>query len=337
MNEKKTNKKLIKLIIAIIIIILLIILSICIFGFSNNLSENKTVTIEEGTSTPQIAEILKKEDVISSKILFLLKVKLSEYNGQLKYGEFEFTPDDNYDDVIKKIATKGALKNTITVTIPEGYSVERIIEKLCDSGLSVRMDYESALKDDYEYEFLDKINPPESCFNRLEGFLFPSTYEFYADASAHEIIDRMLGEFDKQYKTVSSSYDNLFEIITKASLIEREAKVDQDRTKIAGVIENRLNADMPLQIDATVIYAISQGKYNIDRVLYKDLEYDSPYNTYKYKGLPVGPIASPGIESIKAAINPEKHNYYYYRVDTSKNDGSHIFTETFDEHVNANK
>ena len=229
------------------------------------------------------------------------------------------------------------MKNTITVTIPEGYSIEKIVDKLCESGLSVRMDYESALKDDYDYEFLDMIDPPDDCFYRLEGFLFPSTYEFYADASAHEIIDRMLGEFEKQYKTVSSSYDNLFEIITKASLIEREAKVDADRAKIAGVIENRLNADMLLQIDATVIYAISQGKYDIDRVLYEDLEYDSPYNTYKYKGLPIGPIACPGIDSIKAAVNPEKHDYYYYRVDTSKNDGSHIFTQTYDEHVNANQ
>ncbi len=337
MHEKKINKKLLKWIAVIIFIIVLIILTISIFGFSNNLTENKTVTIEEGATTPQIAEILKEENVISSKMMFLLKVRLSDYNGQLKYGEFEFSPDDSYDDVIEIIATKGALKNTITVTIPEGYSIEKIVDKLCESGLSVRMDYESALKDDYDYEFLDMIDPPDDCFYRLEGFLFPSTYEFYADASAHEIIDRMLGEFEKQYKTVSSSYDNLFEIITKASLIEREAKVDADRAKIAGVIENRLNADMLLQIDATVIYAISQGKYDIDRVLYEDLEYDSPYNTYKYKGLPIGPIACPGIDSIKAAVNPEKHDYYYYRVDTSKNDGSHIFTQTYDEHVNANQ
>ncbi|MDY3928790.1 MAG: endolytic transglycosylase MltG [Clostridia bacterium] len=334
-KSKKTqiSKKAVIAVFAVAVIIILI----NVFGFSNRLKENKTVSIEPGTTTPQIAGILKKEKVISSKTLFMLKVKLSDYNGQLKYGEFEFSPDDDYDDVIKIIATNGAQKNTITVTIPEGYSVEKIIDKLCESGLSVRKDYETALKDDYDYEFLTKINPSDKCFYKLEGFLFPSTYEFYADSSAHEIIDKMLGEFEKQYKTVSSSYDNIFEIITKASLIEREAKVDADRRKIAGVIENRLNDDMLLQIDATVIYAISQGKYNVDKVLYKDLEFDSPYNTYKYKGLPIGPISVPGIESIKAALNPEKHNYLYYRVDTSKNDGSHIFTETFDEHVNANK
>ena len=110
-----------------------------------------------------------------------------------------------------------------------------------------------------------------------------------------------------------------------------------DRPKIAGVIENRLNTGMKLQIDATVVYAISDGMYDVNRVYYKDLEVDSPYNTYKYNGLPVGPIASPGLKSIEAALNPEKHDYFYYRTDSTKNDGSHVFSKDFEEHKAADK
>ena len=101
------------------------------------------------------------------------------------------------------------------------------------------------------------------------------------------------------------------------------------------MIENRLKDGMRLQIDATAVYAVSDGLYNLDRVLYKDIETDSPYNTYRISGLPAGPICSPGIKSLKAAANPEKHDYLYYRVDSAKSDGSHIFTKTFDEHKNA--
>ena len=133
----------------------------------------------------------------------------------------------------------------------------------------------------------------------------------------------MLGGYD----------DNTFALVTKASLIEKEAKLASEKPIIAGVIENRLRADMPLQIDAAIVYAITDGKYNADKVYYKDLEIDSPYNIYKNKGLPAGPICSPGLDSIKAAANPESHKYLYYHTDTEKNDGSHIFTETYDEHL----
>jgi len=259
-----------------------------------------------------------------------------EYKGKLKYGEFEFNKGDGYLDVIRKLAENGAKKETITVTIPEGYSVEKIIEKLVDIGLGTKNEIQSALNDEYDYEFIKYIKNTSECKYKLQGFLFPATYEFYTDETPHNVINTMLKEFEKQYNSLGVSYDNLYETITKASLIEREAKIDSERAKIAGVIENRLKKDMRLQIDATVVYAISDGLYDVERVLYKDLETNSLYNTYKYTGLPVGPISNPGIKSIKAALNPDNHNYLYYRTDESKNDGSHIFTENFDAHTNAN-
>lgn len=318
-----------------IIIILLIAIGI-IYLISNDVNKNTYVKIDEGLSTVQIADVLKDSKVIRSKIVFLAAVNFSEYKGKLKYGEFEFNEGDGYFDVIKKLAENGAKKQTITVTIPEGYSVEKIIEKLVNARLGTKKEIQSALNDDYNYEFIKYIKNTSDCKYKLQGFLFPATYEFYTDETPHNVIDTMLKEFEKQYISLGVSYDNLYETITKASLIEREAKIDEERTKIAGVIENRLKQNMRLQIDATVVYAISDGLYDVERVLYKDLETNSLYNTYKYTGLPVGPIANPGIKSIKAALNPDKHNYLYYRTDESKNDGSHIFTENFDAHTNAN-
>lgn len=314
---------------------LLIIIVILLLAF-DDVDNDVKVKIEAGLSTPQIADVLKKNDVIESKLIFLATVNFSEYKGKLKYGEFEFNKGDGYLDVIKKLAENGAKKETITVTIPEGYSVEKIIEKLVDIGLGTKNEIQSALNDEYDYEFIKHIKNTSDCKYKLQGFLFPATYEFYTDETPHNVIDTMLKEFEKQYSSLGVSYNNLYETITKASLIEREAKIDSERAKIAGVIENRLKQNMRLQIDATVVYAISDGLYDVERVLYKDLETNSLYNTYKYTGLPVGPIANPGIKSIKAALNPDKHNYLYYRTDESKNDGSHIFTENFDAHTNAN-
>lgn len=317
------------------ILIILVIILILLFSF-DNVKKQTIVKIEKGLSTSGIAEVLKENDVISSKIIFLAMTNLSEYRGKLQYGEFTFDKGDGYLDIIKKLATSGAKRETVTLTIPEGYSVEKIIELMTQKGLGSKREIINALNDNYDYEFLKHINSSKTNY-KLQGFLFPATYEFYSDETPYNVINRLLKEFEKQYLSLGVSYDNLYEIITKASLIEREAKIDSDRAKIAGVIENRLSKNMKLQIDATVVYAISDGLYDVERVLYKDLEINSPYNTYCYEGLPIGPISNPGIKSIKAAINPDKHNYLYYRTDENKKDGSHIFTTDFEQHTNAAK
>lgn len=293
------------------------------------------VEIAQGTSAKSIAQILKENGLISSTSGFLRDLKKSEYANSLKYGEYEIARGADNDEIIKILAAGGKNKNTTTVTIPEGYSLERIIERIADAGLSDQNALYEAVAEDYDYSFLNSIPTNNDVKYRLQGFLFPSTYEFFKDSDAKTIINTMLAEFEKQIKKEGISESNLFETITLASLVEREAKVESERGTIAGVIMNRIAKDMRLQIDASVVYAISDGMYNVDRVLYKDLEIDSPYNTYVYKGLPAGPICSPGIKSIIAAANPEQHSYYYYRVDPEKNDGSHIFTENFEAHKNA--
>jgi UPF0755 protein len=166
----------------------------------------------------------------------------------------------------------------------------------------------------------------------LEGYLFPDTYEFSVDATAPQMVDRMLKTFGekpwKAYQTERSTGDarSLYEVLVLASLVESEAKVGTERPIIAGVITNRLRKRMPLQIDASVIYA---HKKRLKRVLYKDLEIDSPYNTYKVLGLPIGPICNPGQESFRAALNPARTDALYY---VARGDGSHIFSRTLQEH-----
>lgn len=311
-------------ILVVLVIVLFVSLSSCFK------SGTITVTVPEGTSTVEIAEVLKENDVISSKYLFLARLALSQYRGKLQYGTFNFDAGDSMGKVIKTLATDGAKKTTATLTIPEGFSVERIKARVVELGLCTDEEFEAALKMDYDYPFLQSVPHDENIKYRLQGFLYPSTYEVYWDASPEDIIKTMLDEFDKQTKDLNIA--DFYKTITLASLVEREAKLESERDMISGVIHNRIEDDMILQIDASVVYAISDGMYDIDRVYYKDLKVDSPYNTYKYKGLPIGPICSPSLNSIKAALSPTEHNFLYYHTDPEKNDGSHIFTETYEAH-----
>lgn len=327
LKKTKNNRRIATVFIIVAIVIL--------FGtiISSFKTKTVTVTIPEGTSSTKIAEILKENNVIESKYLFLARLRLSKYNGKLQYGTFKFDTNDSLGEIFEILTTKGAKKNTMTLTIPEGYSVERIKARVVDMGLCTDSEFEAALKRDYDYPFLKSVPKNADIRYRLQGFLYPSTYEFYSDATAETVIKTMLDEFWKQTKDLNIA--DFYKTITCASLVEREAKLDSERELISGVIHNRIKQNMLLQIDATVVYAISNGMYDVDRVFYKDLEVNSPYNTYRYSGLPVGPICSPGIKSIKAAVSPASHNYLYYHTDTTKNDGSHIFTENYTEHQNT--
>lgn len=295
------------------------------------LYEDTTVEIPQGSSLGDISGILKDKYVISGRLSFIARTVITGKNNDLKYGEFSFSPNMSYDEIIDVLCNNGAKRETVTVVIPEGYSVEMIINKITGAGIGTVEEFEQGLNENYNYEFLEYVENNPECNYRLQGFLFPSTYEFYKNATAEDVINIMLGEFEKQYKKTGGEYENISEIITKASLVEREAKLDSERSLIAGVIENRLKINMPLQIDATVVYAISGGMYDVERVFYKDLEVESKYNTYKNKGLPAGPICNPGIKSIEAILNPAEHEYLYYRT-TDANDGSHKFSKTLEEH-----
>ncbi len=337
-REERMRRKRRRGIVIIVILILAVISGVVGYNYSNRIPKDGTVVeieVKEGSTATAIANTLEENGLIKSTRRFLKDLKKSDYANSLRFGMYEIERGTDHQGIIEILAKGGTRKNAVTVTIPEGFSLERIIERLVDSGLSSTDELYKALESDYDYEFLQSIPDDEGIKYCLQGFLFPSTYEFSKDMQASEIINMMLSEFDRQINKAGISSNDLYRTVTLASLVEREAKVESERTIIAGVIENRIKKGMRLQVDASVVYAISDGMYNVDRVLYKDLEVDSPYNTYKYTGLPIGPICSPGIKSIEAAAKPDRNSYYYYRVDSSKSDGSHIFTENFDEHKNA--
>ena len=300
--------------------------------------EEVEITIEQGTNTKEIAEILKENGLIQYELSFVMKAKNSEYGMKLRYGTFTLHKGMTIDEMLQTIAEGGQQKDLIKVVVPEGYTVQRIAARVAEAGLCTEEEFLQAANTlDYNFEFLKQLEIPEGVDYQLQGFLFPATYEFKEGASASDIVARMLQAFEDNVmaslgEEINSSEQGLYNIINIAAIIEREAKLDEERPTIAGVIYNRLKIDMKLQMCPTVLYPLTEGKYNVNRVLYSDLTIDSPYNTYKNKGLPIGPIANPGLASIQAALQPEEHEYLFYHTDETKNDGSHIFTKTYEEH-----
>lgn len=330
-NRGENMKKVIFIIIIALLLFALYPFANDFFNTSDKQGEEVVFSVANGESAKTVAKNLKNSGLIKSEILFSLKLKATNSATKIHSGTFNLNTGMSLSTIIRKLTTEGG-GESFTLVVPEGYSAEQIAQKLEQNGIMNADMFLAALSDDYNYDFIGKI-PKRDLKYKLQGFLFPQTYEFFKNASAHEIIDTMLKEFEKQYAKIADVKNIDYDTIVLASLVEREAKLDSERGKIAGVIKNRLNENMLLQIDATVVYAISDGLYNVDKVYYKDLENTSPYNTYKYKGLPVGAICNPGIKSIKAALMPDIHKYKFYHTDENKKDGSHIFTENYNEHM----
>ncbi|MCG4564201.1 endolytic transglycosylase MltG [Anaerosalibacter bizertensis] len=337
-RKKNTNKRLI--IYSIIIILCLVTMKIFYDKASGPVSlynpKDIDIEIPSGSSTTKIANILKENGLINNKLVFKCKVKIEKLDGKLKAGNYIFSTGMNLDEILSKLSSGGKDGNVVKVTIPEGFELKQIAYRLDELGLVDEKKFLEVSKDiskfSDKYTFLNTI--PKD-YN-LEGYLFPDTYEIDINASEEEIIEIMLSRFEQFYESdlknkAEKSGLDLNKIITLASIVEREARVDKERSIIAGVIYNRLKIDMPLQVDATVQYALGERK---ERLLYKDLKIESPYNTYLHKGLPPAPIASPGAKSLIAAVNPSDVDYLYYVL---KNDGSgeHIFTKTYEEHLEA--
>lgn len=297
-----------------------------------------TVEIEKGDGIRNIADKLKEKGLIHHKLAFYLKVKTMNVTGQLKYGTFTLNTGSSMGTMIEDLINGGAKKAGSWFTMPEGFTIEKTTAKLEEEGVCSSQDFLEAVKKDYDYWFLESIPENAEVTYRLQGFLFPDTYEVGEDMTAEDIVRTMLDQFGAQYTKEMDAQavkmgKTTYEIVTEASIIERETDQDNEREIIAGVIENRLKAGMPLQMCPTVLYPLTEGMYNVTTVTYEDTKLNSPYNTYQNKGLPPGPIASPGLPCLKAALNPASHNYFFYHTDEEKNDGSHIFTETYEEHV----
>lgn len=287
------------------------------------------VVIPQGVSTHAIASMLQKAGVIRSALAFRVVARLRRADGELKPGEYAFTSADTLTVVLNKIVSGQVV--TYAVTIPEGYTVAQIEAELSATGLFDPQALHAALHaQDYNFSFLPAPDPrrPEP----LEGYLFPDTYFLVRGMQPQAVVEMMLKEFSIQLTPADLAraaelHMSINQVVTLASIIEKEAKVDSERALISSVYHNRLDIGMKLDSDPTVQYALGDPA----RPLYRaDLAVDSPYNTYKYAGLPPGPICNPGRASITAALWPAKTQYLYF---VAKNDGTHAFATTYAEQL----
>jgi len=290
------------------------------------------IVIPEKTGARQVADLLYNERLIHKQSVFLAYCQKNGYDSSLKAGHYRFSRSQSLKEIVDDLV-QGRIVN-ISFTIPEGYTLEQIGRLLIKKQLCSQEEWNMSIRQDYDFAFLKAL--PLENENRLEGFLYPETYFVPEDYNCQQVIVLMLNNFEQVWQKkfaeqAQAKNWSVYHTITLASLIEKEAQVPEERAMIAGVILNRLNAGMLLQIDASVLYALQRHK---ELVTYADLEVNSPYNTYKYAGLPPGPIACPGEAAINAALNPQEHSYYYY---VSKGDGSHFFSRTYSEHLQAQK
>ncbi len=270
------------------------------------------VFIPPDSSVKDIANILKSHKLILDPVGFEFIVRLKGVQRNLKSGEYELKNIDNVFGLIS-VLEKGVPRKEVRVTIPEGFTVYDIANRLKKYGIISDV-----------HKFIEKAKP-------FEGYLFPDTYFFYVDEDPEKIIKTMTTRF---YQVLPKNYTemvkkkglNLKEAVILASIVEKEAKFDKDRALVASVFLNRLKIGMPLQSDATVNYALRNHKVWLSQ---KDLSIDSPYNTYKYAGLPPGPICNPGLKSLLAVAEAPETDYYYF---LTKPNGETVFERTLEEH-----
>ncbi|NMB44960.1 MAG: endolytic transglycosylase MltG [Firmicutes bacterium] len=290
------------------------------------------IRVSPGSSSWDIGDMLSQAGVIRSKTAFAVASRLLGLEQRLQAGDYRLSPGMDLFEVMRHL--EAGRVATVRVTIPEGLSLEAIADRLAAADIVDRDRFLTLVRDDrLIYGDNSPIDKPTAS---LEGYLFPDTYFFVRNQPEEEIIKRMVHRFTEMVDPVLEEVQlpadfSLHEIISLASIIEKEVMVSREAPLVSAVFWNRLRIGMPLQSDPTVQYAMERPQ----RKLYlSDLALDSPYNTYKYRGLPPGPIASPGLASIKAALQPAEVDYLYF---VAKGDGTHAFSRTFQQHRAARR
>jgi UPF0755 protein len=284
------------------------------------------VEIKKGGSVRAMAAQLEEAGVIGSRLLFQIEARLSGAGGRLRAGEYLLEKNTSIRGVIKTLAEgKTALHK---ITIPEGLTTRQVADTLEKGGILPAREFMAALADP---SLLSEFG---ILAGSAEGYLFPETYNMTKGTKGREAVSAMMKMFFAKAgkslpEEVMADPKSLHELVTLASIVEKETGAESEKKLIAAVFANRLRKRMPLQSDPTVIYALPDFDGNIRK---KDLSYDSPYNTYVRKGLPPGPIANPGLTSLLAAFEPADVDYLYF---VSKNNGEHYFSATLDEHNRA--
>jgi len=297
-------KYFITLIVAVILIVGFLIYQGIYYPIEPGSDETVMFLVKKGEGAKEISINLKKQGLIRYSSLFRIYTLIEDKAEELKAGEYELSFSMNVPEIVNKLASGDRIKKIITII--EGWTIKDIANYLEVEELS----------------------------SDLEGYLFPDTYEISPEHGIEEIIEKLLANIDKKLtlelrEEITSQGKTIHEIVIMASLIEKEVRTFKDKKIVSGILWKRMESNMPLQVDATITYITGRKSTEI---LQEELEIDSPYNTYKYKGLPFGPICNPGMESILAAIYPETSEYWFY---LSTPEGETIFSKTLKEHSEA--
>ena len=292
-----------------------------------------TVNIPQGSAASEISSILDSTGIVSSKLAFELYLRNENLTDKLRAGTYELPNNLSFEEVTA-LLLKGPPLKTYTITVPEGLWISETLEILsAQTGYDVIQLENSLTSGLVTSSYLDSTEALE--LQNWEGLLFPNTYQIDIEANGEEILQIMVSELEKRYELLLSNYsvpewiNNSNEFFTVASLIEAEAKLDEDRPLVSSVIRNRLNDNMLLQIDAAVLYALQKRK---SQVLLIDLQVDSPYNIYKFTGLPPTPISGFGEKAMQAIFDTPENDFIYYLL-TDIN-GKMTFTNNYEEFIN---
>jgi UPF0755 protein len=335
-----------KIVLAVVVIIILVIAAAgfgayrYIAGALEPMDEESDETVEVeipiGSSTGGIADRLEENNLISNAAIFRYYVRL-QGESDFQAGNYELSPSMSADEIIMELQ-EGTLYEDYAASfvVPEGFWAEQIYNRIAEETDIAEEEIQETARDE---EFLESLIEEYSIVTEeiltdeirepLEGYLFPARYDLTEEEmSAEEVLKKMVTRMERELENAAeaSSVDSFHEFLTKASIIEGEARNDDERPAIAGVIENRLRVPMRLQMDPTVQYAHGE---QFSRTLITHTEIESPYNTYYVEGLPAGPINNPGYASLEAASDPDGHNYLYF---FHSPDGEVYFNETLDEH-----
>ncbi len=324
-----------------------------VFAFGRS-DETLTVTIKDGDTLDDIADMLKDNGVIKYPWLFKLYCRFTDSESTMDPGTYVISYNYDYNALVDNMIANSPNRTTVRVMIPEGMTGAQIFALMEKNNVcTAEALKKAAAETEFNYWFLEGI--PYGADNRLEGFLFPDTYDFYENDDPARVLDKLLTNFERKFsdeakeklnvlneqiagRLRNAGYDDAFisdhllsvyDLMTVASMIEKESAGADESSNIASVIYNRLckPAEYPyLNIDATLLYAIGENRPLTEA----DKQIDSPYNTYTHTGLPAGPISNPGLSSITAALYPNDTGYYYYALDRST--GYHHFSKTYDEH-----
>ncbi len=330
----KKGMKILVAVVAVVVLLAVAAVGYVVAEVNGSLRRAGEVRIEvpQGAGASVIADLLQENGVIGNALLFRLYTYGKDYDFQ--YGTFVLDPADGYDAILEDLEQMQTLRDTVTLTVPEGTEVREIVDMLVAMELGTKEEIKQIINT-YAFDFPLLSTLPTDTEYRLEGYLFPDTYEIYDEATTENIasiFQRMLDNFQAKTAELQTRIEqeggDFNEIIILASIIEREGQKAEELPIVSSVFHNRIDQGIKLESCATVQYILEERKPVLS---WADTEIDNPYNTYMYQGLTPGPIANPGLAAIEAAIDPATSDYLFF---VANSDGSHLFGRTYQEHLN---